>query len=146
MNYNELTHDQIIDEVDKLLDIDSDNLDAEAIRNQKIFGTIQRIYRQRASKLIGLMEQKDAVEMKRTRFYSGKLSAEEYKKEPLRESILKTDIPKYLDNDDLVKEIRKLVKEEEMVVKYLEEAKGSLRSRGFDIKNAIEWRKLMMGG
>ena len=137
--------EDVIDKVDTLLAIDSDNLDAEAIRNTRIFTDINRMYITESRKLARLAVMKNKVEFKRNRFYGGKETAEHYKKEPLRESILKTDIPTYMNIDPQVLEIRGMYEEQEKVVKFLEESKQALRSRGFDVKNAIEFRRLMMG-
>lgn len=146
MDYTGKSYEEIEGVVDNLLNIDSDNLDAEAIRNQRIFTEINRIYIHKSREYVGLTNQLANLEHKQFRHYAGKLTAEHYKKNPLPEAILKTDIPSWMAVDPLVVEMRGLVKECERVVKYLEDAKGSLRSRGFDIKNAIEYRKLMMGG
>lgn len=145
MDYTESTYEEIEARIETLLNIDSDNLDGEAIRNQKIFPEISRIYVQKSRKLSALINQLNKIEFNRTRHYSGKLTAEHYKKDPLTEAVLKTDIPNYMNVDPVVVEMRNLVKECERAVKFLEDAKGSLRARGFDIKNAIEYRKLMLG-
>lgn len=137
--------EDIIDQVDKLLMIDSDNLDAEALRNTRIFAEINRIYIREARLLTKLDVMKNKVEIKRFRFYSGKETSEHYKKEPLRESLLKTDIPQHMNIDPQVIEIRAMYNEQEKIVKFLEESKWTLKSRGEDIKNAIAWRRLMMG-
>lgn len=146
MNYSELTFEELVKIVEDLLVIKSDDLDAEALRGQKIFTQLNLIYIQVSRKLALLTKQKDTVEFNRTRHYSGKLTSLHYKNDPLPESILKTDIPNHMNVDPIVVEIRDMVRECERVVKFIEDAKGSLRSRGFDIKNAIDYRKLMMGG
>ena len=145
MDYTGSTYEEIEAEVEKLLGIDGDNLDGEAIRNTKIFTQINRIYIQKSRQLGKMLNQLNSLEHMRKRHYSGKLTGEHYKKDPLPEAVLKTEIPEYLNVDPLVVEMRDNVKECERIVKFLEDAKGALRSRGFDIKNAIEYRKLMMG-
>ncbi len=139
------SYEQIEEYVDGLLNINGDDLDAEAIRNPKIFSKLSRIYVLRGRKLSELQTQLARLEHKRKRYYSGKETAEVYKKEPLTEAILKTDIDSYMAIDPIIVEMRNLVKEEDRIVKFIEDAKGLLRWRGNDIKNAIEYRKLMMG-
>jgi hypothetical protein len=139
------SYEEVAAIVDTLLIIDSDNLDGEAIRNQRIFADINRLYIHKSRKLLALSNQLAMLEHRRFRHYAGKETAAQYKIEPLTEAILKTDIPSHMNIDPLVVEMRGLVKECERIVKYLEDAKGSLRSRGFDIKNAIDFRRLMLG-
>lgn len=141
----ETSYEEIETYVDGLLAINGDDLDAEAIRNTRIFTKLSRIYVLRCRKLAELHTQLSKLEHKRKRYYSGKETAETYKKEPLTEAILKSDIDSWMDIDPIITEMRGLVKEEDRIVKFIEEAKGMLRWRGSDVKNAIEYRKLMMG-
>jgi hypothetical protein len=145
MNYSEATYEEISKHVESLLEINSDNLDMEAIKNQKIFVEINNIYVQLGRKLFKETTQKDKVEHARYRHYNGKMPAEHYKKNPLNEAVLKGDIKHMMNIDDVVVEIRSMVAETERIVKFLEDAKTQIKSRGFDIKNAIAWRQLMMG-
>lgn len=144
-DFSNSTYEEINSHVDTLLSISSENLDAESIRNTKIFTELHKIYVIRARKLIKLKTEKDKLEQKRKRHYEGKMPAEHYKKEPLNEAVLKSDIPILMNIDPLVIEIRGLVDEEEKIVEFLEASKGMLKTRSFDIKNAIAWRQLMMG-
>lgn len=143
--WKDASYEQIETEVDRLLTINPDDLDGEAIRGPKIFTALNRIYIQKSRQLGELLKVQAKVELKRQRYYAGKESAETYRKEPLTEAILKTDIPQYMNTDEIVVEIRDLVKEAERCVKYMEDAKGQLRQRGFDIKNALEFRRMMLG-
>lgn len=145
MSYKEATFEDIEKVVNEELAINPDDLDLEAIRNQKIFGKFSKMYVEKSRHLAELLDQQAKVEFNRYRHYAGKLSGEHYKKEPITEAILKTDIPSYMAIDAVVVEMRNLVKECERTVKYLEESKKSLYGRGFDIKNAIDYRRLMMG-
>lgn len=144
-DWTEATYEQIEAEIDRLLAINPDELDAEALRGGKVFTAINRIYIQKSRQLGKLLNLQARVEQKRQRYYAGKESAEVYKKEPLTEAILKTDIPMYMSTDEVVTEVRNLVKEAERCVKFLEDSKGQLRQRGFDIKNALDFRRMMLG-
>ena len=139
------TFEEISTYVDSLLAINGDNLDTASIENPKIFTQLHRMYVQAGRKLEKMLNQKDKVEHLRTRHYNGKMPAEHYKKDPLNEAVLKTDIPMMLNIDPIVVEVRSIVKEQERIVEYLEEAKKQLKSRSYDIKTAVEWRKIMMG-
>lgn len=145
MDYTESTFEDIEKVVESKLIINPDDLDGEAIRNQKIFTELNRIYIHKSRKLGTLTNMLASVELNRYKHYSGKYSGEHYRLDPLPAAILKTDIPSYMSVDSVVVEMRDLVKECERIVKYLEDAKKSLISRGFDIKNAIDYRRLMLG-
>lgn len=145
MEYKEKTFEELETEVDQLLNIESDNLDGESIRSPKIFNVLSRMYVQKGRKLYELTGQLNKLVLQRERYYGGKETAEYYKKNPLNEAILKSDISKYVDVDPLVVEMRRLVKECEVTVKFLEESKKELHQRRFDVKNAIDYRRMMLG-
>lgn len=144
-DWKEASYEQVEDEIGKLLAINPDDLDGEALRGPKIFTSINRIYIQKSRRLSELLTGLHKLEHKRNRYYGGKDTAESYRKEPLTEAILKTDIPSYMNIDPLVVEMRELVKETERIVKFIEDSKGQLRQRGFDIKNALDFRRMMLG-
>lgn len=144
-NFKECTYEEIEEYVDGLLTVDPDDLDGEALRNSRIFSKLNRVYIQKSRLLAEQTNQLDKLEFNRRRRYLGKWTAEEYKKEPMPEAILKGDVDLYMRVDPLVIEFRNIVRETERIVKFMEDSKGQLRSRGFDIKNSIDFRKLMTG-
>lgn len=145
MNYADMNYEQVIQAVDDVVGIKTEELDTEILRNMSIFTTIENIYAAHFKKLKKILKQKDTVEFVRWKHYAGKMSAEHYKTDPLTSAILKQDIDKYLDVDSIVVEIRGIADEQEKIVKFLENSKSMVRQRGFDIKTAIDFRKLMSG-
>lgn len=145
MKFEEMSYEQVIDHVDSLLAVNSEALDEASLANMKIFSQIERVYATHFKKLKVLMRQQDKVEHVRWRRYTGKWTALQYKEEPLTEAVLKSDVDKYMAIDPQVVEIRHLVDEQEKLVKYLENAKGMIRQRGFDIKTALDFQKFMAG-
>jgi len=145
MNFSNATYEEVNEVIEKLLEIDSTNLAHESIRGNRISSELNKIYIQVSRELMKVTDQKNAVELQRYKYYSGKLPAEAYRKEPLDTAVLKTDIPSYMSNDKVVIEIRNIYKEKEMIVKLVEDARSSLKSRTYDIKNSIEFTKFMSG-
>lgn len=137
--------DKVVDEVDNLLTINSEQLEFESIRNVKIFISLNKIYFKHFSELNELYELQSQLKLSRWKYYSGKATSEEYKKEPLRETILKQDIDKYLNNDEKMKIMNKEVVLKEKIVQFLEESKRTLNYRGMDIKTALEVMKFKSG-
>ena len=82
-------------------------------------------------------------------YYRGELSKEELDKlgwEPWRKNaVLRSDMRDQLDSDpDIIKQQDK-VYYLETTVDFLDRVLRSLNSRGWDIKNAVEWNKLQSG-
>ena len=81
-------------------------------------------------------------------YYSGRMTTEELEAsdwEPFQYKLLKADVQEYIDADDNVIESKKLLALQEEKVNYLESIVKSLTTRGYLIKNAIDWKKFTEG-
>ena len=81
-------------------------------------------------------------------YYSGRMTAEELEMadwEPFQYKLLKADVQEYIDADDNVIESKKLLALQEEKVNYLESIVKSLTTRGYLIKNAIDWKRFTEG-
>ena len=81
-------------------------------------------------------------------YYSGRMTAKELEIadwEPFQLKLLKADVQEYIDADDNVIESKKLLALQEEKVNYLESIVKSLTTRGYLIKNAIDWKRFTEG-
>ena len=81
-------------------------------------------------------------------YYSGRMSAEELEAadwEPFRIKLLKADVQEYIDADENVIESKKLLALHEEKVNYIESIVKGLTTRGYLIKNAIDWKRFTEG-
>ena len=81
-------------------------------------------------------------------YYSGRMTAKELEMadwEPFQLKLLKADVQEYIDADDNVIESKKLLALQEEKVDYLESIVKSLTTRGYLIKNAIDWKRFTEG-
>ena len=81
-------------------------------------------------------------------YYSGRMSVEELEAadwEPFRIKLLKADVQEYIDADEDVIESKKLFALQEEKVNYLESIVKGLTTRGYLIKNAIDWKRFTEG-
>jgi len=81
-------------------------------------------------------------------YYSGRMTVKELEAadwEPFQLKLLKADVQEYIDADDNVIESKKLLALQEEKVNYLESIVKSLTTRGYLIKNAIDWKKFTEG-
>ena len=65
--------------------------------------------------------------------------------EPFQFKLLKADVQEYIDADDNVIESKKILALHEEKVNYLESIVKSLTTRGYLIKNAIDWKRFTEG-
>jgi hypothetical protein len=81
-------------------------------------------------------------------YYGGKMSQEELEAidwEPFQHKLLKADVEQYVDADDNVTESKKMLALQEEKVDYLEAIVKGLSTRGYLIKNAIDWKRFTEG-
>ena len=81
-------------------------------------------------------------------YYGGKMSQEELEAidwEPFQHKLLKADVEQYVDADDNIIESKKILALQEEKVDYLEAIVKGLSTRGYLIKNAIDWKRFTEG-
>jgi len=81
-------------------------------------------------------------------YYGGRMSQEELEAidwEPFQHKLLKADVEQYVDADDNVIESKKMLALQEEKVDYLEAIVKGLSTRGYLIKNAIDWKRFTEG-
>ena len=81
-------------------------------------------------------------------YFSGRMDETEleaYDWEPFQYKLLKADVQEYIDADDDMIESKKKISLQEEKVDYLESIVKGLSTRGYLIKNAIDWKKFTEG-
>jgi hypothetical protein len=68
-----------------------------------------------------------------------------YQVKPFNLKLLKQDVDKYLKSDDELIKLDQKVTYVQSVVDYLDRTVKIISNRGFQIKNAIDWRKFTSG-
>ena len=87
----------------------------------------------------------NVLKRKKWEYYGGKSDPEVYREKPFDHKILKQDIPLYLDSDEELIKAKQKVEYYRMCQDSCERILKQIQSRGWDIKNAIEWRKFVDG-
>ena len=81
-------------------------------------------------------------------YFSGRMDETEleaYDWEPFQYKLLKADVQEYIDADEDIIELKKKSALQEEKVEYLESVVKSLSTRGYLIKNAIDWKRFTEG-
>lgn len=125
--------------------MDEDLLDHESIRIPQLHSKYLNFLSD--VRLIKLKKEQDYKRLLREKFeyYTGKADAEVYKEKPFDLKILKQDVQLYIDSDEEIQSaLNKLNYYKEMIF-LLESILTNINTRGFQIKNSIEWQKFMQG-
>lgn len=126
--------------------IDDVDLDTESLKIPNLHSKYLKILYQEKLKLKSLLLKKKTMSHVLSEYYRGDLNTaedlRELQREPWSRTVLKQDIPSYVECDkDMIKLLTKISYQEE-VVSLLEDIIKTINNRTFHIRAAIDWRKL----
>ena len=141
-----MTLEELQEEARKDLAItDQERLDTESFKNQKIKSKWLD-YRNRYEQLL-IKHKANHQKMYREKweYYGGKADAKVYAAKPFDIKVLKNDLHMYIQSDDDILQLQTKISYYEMIIKYVEGVLKSIDNRGWDIRNATEWKKFEAG-
>ena len=137
--------DELKLQVSQDLRVNDEHLDTESLKNQEIKAT----YLDHKSKfeLLLFKAKGDYKRLYREKweYYGGKADAKIYATKPFDLKVLKTDLGVYISADEEIIDAENKLGYLETVVDYIKGVIKSVDNRGWDIKNAIEWKKFEAG-
>ena len=140
-----MTLDELKLQVSQDLKVDDEHLDTESLKNQEI----KAKYLEHKSKfeLLLFKAKGDYKRLYREKweYYGGKADAKIYASKPFDLKVLKTDLGVYISADEEIIDAENKIGYLETVVDYIKGVIKSVDKRGWDIKNAIEWKKFEAG-
>ena len=140
MNLDELKHEVCAD-----LKINNEHLDTESLKNQEIKAKYLDIKSKYELLLFKAKGDYKRIYRDKWEYYGGKADAKIYVSKPFDIKVLKTDLSVYITSDEDVINAENKIGYLETVVDYVKGVIKSVDNRGWDIKNAIEWKKFEAG-
>ena len=140
-----MTLDELKAQVSKDLKINDERLDTESLKNQELYTKYLDI---KSNFELLMYKAKSDYKMlfrEKWEYYGGKADAKIYETKPFDLKVLKTDLSVYIESDEEIIAIENKIVYLETVVKYLDGVLKSIQSRGWDIKNAIQWKSFEAG-
>lgn len=140
-----MTLDELKLQVQKDLKVDDEHLDTESLKNQEIKATY--LDHKSRYELLLFKAKGDYKRLYREKweYYGGKADAKIYASKPFDLKVLKTDLAVYITSDEEIINAENKIGYLETVVDYIKGVIKSVDNRGWDIKNAIEWKKFEAG-
>ena len=128
--------------------IDDTMLDMESIKIPQLHNKYLNLFHDERLFLKKLESEKRELLRDKWEFYSGKMTEEELNKrgwEPFQLKVLKQDLDRYIYADKDVSVLTDRITLQQEKVDYLASIIKSINGRGWEIKNAIEWKKFTNG-
>ena len=140
-----MTLDELKKLVEKDLPINDNHLDTESLRSQELYAKYSDIKTKFEFLVFKAKSEQKILYKNKWEYYSGRSDAKVYREKPFDLKILKADLSIYIDADEDMIDATNKILYLETIIKYCDSILKSITSRGWDIKNAIEWRKFEAG-
>jgi hypothetical protein len=137
--------EQLQNESERDLNMDDALLDIESLKTPQLYNKYLKHYTK-----FNLLLKKAESEYKVTlrnkwEYYSGKSDPSVYKAKPFDLKILKQDLHMYIESDEDIIKLSQKIEYLKTVLDTLDKILKMISNRGFQIKNAIDWRKFLDG-
>jgi hypothetical protein len=140
--------DEILNEWKNDTELDDLNLDKESVRIPNLHAKYITLLSNDRRLLRGYQSQKKQIISRLRNYYSGSATQQELAdlgREQFLGKTLKNEIMINVELDESIISIDAKIALLEVKVLALEEIMKSINSRGYQIKNAIDWRRLTLG-
>ena len=137
--------DELKLQVSQDLRVDDEHLDTESLKNQEIKAKYLDIKSKYELLLFRAKGEYKRIYRDKWEYYGGKSDAKVYVSKPFDIKVLKTDLHVYITSDEDIIDAENKIGYLETVVDYTKGVIKSVDNRGWDIKNAIEWKKFEAG-
>ena len=138
--------DELKLQVKKDLEVDDETLDKESYKNQKLYA---KYLDHKTNFELLLYKAKGDYKIlfkDKWEYYGGKADAKVYAAKPFDLKVLKNDLQMYINSDEDIIELEKKVVYYETIVEFIDGVIKSIDNRGWDIRNAQDWKKFLAGG
>ena len=130
--------------------IDDTELDLESVKIPELHNKYLKIFSEEKLRIVRLFSKSKEFKRLKWLYYTGKLDEDSLKNlewETFELDIKKNknDLEMFLDSDRDIIELNDKIENQKEKLNYLETIIKSLSTRGFLIKNSIEWKKFTMG-
>ena len=140
-----MTFDELQALAEKDLKINDTELDLESLKTPQLHNKYMKFHNQYVNLLKKAEQDLARLTREKWEYYTGKADPSVYQERPFNLKILKQDVDKYLKADDDLIKLEQKVTYIQSVVDYLDRTVKIISNRGFQIKNAIDWRKFTSG-
>jgi len=137
--------EDIMDEAEKYFQIDETNLAKEALETPKIYGKLLRIRTNESMLLQRYKYQIKKLYQEKRDYYLGRADPEVYKSKPFDLKILKSEVDSYIEADEEINDLNLKIEVQTEKLTYLDNALKQIANRGFMIKAALDYQKLVNG-
>lgn len=140
-----MTHNELIEIITVDAKIDRSDLGNESLKIPVLHAKYLKLLREEKQVLNKMQMDLQALTHRKSEYYMGKGTIEEYNRKPLNLKVLKGDLTRYVEADEEVMEMSMRVSDQNDKILTINEMIKSINNRNFLIKSAIDWLKFTQG-
>ena len=141
-----MTLEELYSETEKdLSPLNKELLEVEASQQASLHDKYLKFFIDAGAEYVVIKQRYDYILLIKRHFYLGKGSEEEYRENPFDLKVLKGDLDFYLNADQDLQEYKTKLEYHKLKIDFLEKTLSAIKSRGYDIKSAIDWIKFKNG-
>ena len=140
-----MTLDELKAQVSQDLKINDERLDTESLKNQELYTKYLDIKSNFELLMYKAKSDYKILFREKWEYYGGKADAKVYAAKPFDLKVLKTDLQMYINSDEDILNLQGKIAYYESIIKYIEGVIKSIDNRGWDIRNATDWKKFEAG-
>ena len=140
--------DELREMVSADIKINENDLNTESLNIPQLHNKYLVLYENSKLELEKFEFQEKTLRRDKWLYYTGKMGDDDLNRkgwDPFEHTILKTDIPMFLDADTDLQKIRAKISLQKSVTSYLEQVIKIIMGKQWNIKSAIEWIKFTQG-
>jgi hypothetical protein len=130
--------------------IDEDRLDRESVKTPNLHSKYLRFLIQHKMKLSALQADYNITRQRKFRYYRGEMSKTELEELKWNQwqgnKPLKNEMDEFLEGDSDLNKIKIKCEYIKGMIEALEAILGQIKSRDWQIRNAIQWKQFVAGG
>ena len=140
-----MTLDELKVQVANDLKVNDERLDTESLKNQELYDKYLEIKSNFELLMYKAKGDYKILYRDKWEYYGGKADAKIYETKPFDLKVLKTDLQMYINSDEEILAVQGKIAYYESIIKYIDGVIKSIDNRGWDIRNATEWKKFEAG-
>ena len=140
-----MTLDELKIQVAMDLKVNDERLDTESLKNQELYAKYLDIKSKFELLMYKAKGDYKILYREKWEYYGGKADANIYVTKPFDLKVLKSDLSIYIESDEEIIQIENKIVYLETVCKYVDGVMKAISGRGWDIKNAIQWKNFEAG-
>ena len=139
-----------LDELKRIAEVDlpitnDEHIDQESYKNQVIKQKWLDFKSDFELMLIKARTDHQQLYREKWEYYGGKADAQDYAAKPFDIKVMKTDLQMYVQSDEDILRLQNKIGYYETCVDYCKGIIKSIDNRGWDIRNATDWKKFEAG-